>query len=162
MEFYLNTRKHLITVRMNQALGQVAQRSCIVHGDNQNPTGLIATDFFVSRLPYDDQILEGMSSEEWLRALGLSRLEKRRLMGNLIALCSFLRRGCGEGDAELFSWGSRDRTPGNGSKLHQGRFRLDMRKQFFTQRVVKPWNRLPGEVVDAPSLSEFEAFGQCP
>ncbi|KAK4815141.1 hypothetical protein QYF61_017582 [Mycteria americana] len=88
--------------------------------------------------------LEGMSSEEQLRSLGLSSLEKRRLRGNLIALCSFLRRGCGEGGADLFSLGSRDRTPGNGSKLPQGRFRLDIRKLLFT------------EVVDAPSLSVFK------
>ena len=97
--------------------------------------------------------LEGMSCEVQLRTPGLSSLERRRLRGNLTALCSFLTRGRGEGGADLFSLGSRDRTPGNGSKLRQGRFRLDVRKHFFTERVVRPWNRLPGEVVDAPSLS---------
>ena len=85
-------------------------------------------------------------------------MEKRRLKGDLIALCSFLRKGSGEGGAELFSLGSRDRTHRNGSKLHQGRFRLDMRKHFFTERVVKHWNRLPREAVDAPSLSVFERY----
>ncbi|XP_049667156.1 suppressor of SWI4 1 homolog isoform X1 [Accipiter gentilis] len=90
--------------------------------------------------------LEGMSCEEQLRTLGLSSLEKRRLRGNLVALCSFLRRGRGEGGVELFSQGSRERTPGNGSKLYPGRFRLDIRKRYFTERAVTPWNRLPGEV----------------
>ncbi|KFV03728.1 hypothetical protein N339_12506, partial [Pterocles gutturalis] len=49
----------------------------------------------------------------------------------------------------------------NRVKLKEGRFRLDIRKKFFTMRVVRPWNRLSREVMDTPSLEVFKARLDC-
>ncbi|PKU38683.1 hypothetical protein llap_11013 [Limosa lapponica baueri] len=96
--------------------------------------------------------LEHLFYEDKLRELGLFILEKRRLRGDLVAAFQYLIEAYRKDGEGLFVRQCSNRTKGNSFKLKEGRFRLDIRKKFFTMRVVRHWHRLPREVVDAPSL----------
>jgi len=87
----------------------------------------------------------------------LFSLQKRRVCGDLIAAFQYLKGAYKQDGEGLFARARNDRTRGKGFKLKEGRFRLDTRRKFLALRVVRHWNRLCREAVDAPSLEVLKA-----
>ena len=101
--------------------------------------------------------LEHLSYKERLRELGLCRLKKRCLRVDLINLFKSLKGGCQKDEARLCSLVLGNRTRGSGQKLMHRRFQLNMRKNSIMQGTMHQ-NRLPGGVVECPSLYIFKSY----
>jgi len=103
------------------------------------------------------QGVEHLSYEDRLKQSGLFSLEKRILQGDLTAIFQYLKGAYKKAGEGLTTRAWSDRTRGNGFKLKEGRFRLDLTKKLFTMKVVGLWNRFPRQVVDVPSLEVLKA-----
>jgi len=131
--------------------------SCIQFWSLQHRKDMDLSEWVHQRATKMIRWLEYLSYEDRLRELGLFSLEHRRLQGDLRAAFHYAKGAYKKAGEELFTKACSNRTGGNGFKLREGRFRLDIKKKFFILRVVRHWHRLPREVVNAPSLEVFKA-----
>ncbi|PKU39144.1 hypothetical protein llap_10554 [Limosa lapponica baueri] len=150
------SRSRVVILPFYSALMRPHLDYCIQLWSPQHKKGMGSLERFQRNATKMMRELEHLSYEDRLRESGLYSLEKRRLQGDLIAVFWYLKgtyKKVGEG---LFTRACSDRLKGNGFKLKEGRFRLDIRKILFVVRVLSHWNRLPREVVYAPSLEVFK------
>ncbi|RMC00477.1 hypothetical protein DUI87_23087 [Hirundo rustica rustica] len=100
------------------------------------------------------RLVKGLEHKSYEEAEGAGVVQpgQEEGQGDLITLHNSLKGGCSQVGIGLFSQVTSARTRGPSLKLHQGKFRLEIRKKFFTERVIRHLNGLPRAVVESPSL----------
>jgi hypothetical protein len=98
----------------------------------------------------------GKNYESRLRSLNLISIEKRQTRGDLIQVFKLIKGFDNVDYSNFFQLTSNSRTRGHKFKICKGRSRLEIRKNFFSQRVVSEWNKLPSFVVEAESINSFK------
>jgi ribonuclease P/MRP protein subunit RPP40 len=100
---------------------------------------------------------KGLCYEDRLKVAGLTTLEDRRERGDMIEVFKTLHGINKISESSLFQLANNSRTRGHRFKLTKTRSKLDIRKNFFSQRVVNNWNGLPECVVEADSVNSFKS-----
>lgn len=98
----------------------------------------------------------GLNYQERLKITGLTTLEERRNRGDMIEVYKISKGFTKLDKNKLFQFKSNERTRGHSLKLAKHRSKLEIRKNFFSQRVVNQWNNLPGSIVDSDSVNSFK------
>ena len=101
--------------------------------------------------------LEHLFCEDRLKELGMFSLQKRKLQGDFSMAFQHLKGDYKQEGNQISAWLDSDRTRGIGFRLMEERLTLDVMGVFFTEMVVRYWNSLPRELVDALSLEVLKA-----
>ena len=100
--------------------------------------------------------LKTLSYEERLKSLNLFKLSDRRERGDMISMYKIMHNLVNIDANSLFQMNNTSSTRGHLYKLYPVRNNTDIRRCFYTQRVVAPWNRLPNHVVTSNNVSQFK------
>ena len=148
MKISMTSRLREMTLPLCSALTRLHLEYCIQFWGPQHKKGIELLEQVQRTAMKIIRGLEHLTCRDRLGELRLFSLEKRRIGGDLLAVFQYLK-GSDRKAGDLLRRVGSNRMRGNGFKLEECRYRLDIRKKFFIVRVVRHWNRLPRKAVDA-------------